>query len=256
MTAKITALDSVAPSSKKESISMSGVMPISPLQFARGMRPQLEKMGVLSKVSYALNDLDQKLLTYLSYRGGVFIEAGANDGRSQSNTMYFERYLGWRGLLIEPIPELAIKCRTNRPNSIVEECALVSREETRDAVEMTYCNLMSLVDGARGSVEADAAHIQKGRQFLRKNDDVRRVTVRTDTLNALIVRHGLDHIDLLSLDVEGFEAEALAGLDFENVAPKWILVEANDASAVAHVLADRYRLVADLSHHDKLYKLI
>ncbi|MFV0367705.1 MAG: FkbM family methyltransferase [Hyphomicrobiaceae bacterium] len=235
---------------------MAGVMPRNPLQLMRGMRPQLERMGVLSKVSYALNDLDQKLLAFISHRNGVFIEAGANDGNDQSNTKYLELYLGWRGLLVEPIPELAQKCRKNRPNSIVEECALVSRYDRRDAVDMTYCNLMSLVDGARGSVEADSAHIQKGRQFLRKNESVRRVTVRTDTLNALILRHGLDHIDLLSLDVEGFEAEALAGLDFDNVAPKWILVEANDEGAVEQTLGDRYELAAQLSHHDKLYKLL
>ena len=38
--------------------------------------------------SYALNQLDLKLLPYLGERPGVFIEAGGNDGISQSNTLY------------------------------------------------------------------------------------------------------------------------------------------------------------------------
>lgn len=37
--------------------------------------------------------------------GGFFIEVGALDGETFSNTLYFEKSLGWKGLLIEPNPE-------------------------------------------------------------------------------------------------------------------------------------------------------
>ena len=47
---------------------------------------------------------------HLTRRGGVFVEAGANDGYAQSNTYYFERMRGWSGVLIEPVPELAHHC--------------------------------------------------------------------------------------------------------------------------------------------------
>ena len=39
----------------------------------------------------ALNGLDNKLEGYLNYKNGFFIEAGANDGYSQSNTNYLEK---------------------------------------------------------------------------------------------------------------------------------------------------------------------
>lgn len=35
-------------------------------------------------------------------QGGVFVEAGAYNGEHLSNTLYFERYRGWTGLLVEP----------------------------------------------------------------------------------------------------------------------------------------------------------
>jgi hypothetical protein len=35
-------------------------------------------------------DLESKLMRYIPYRDGVFIEAGANDGLTQSNT------IGWK----------------------------------------------------------------------------------------------------------------------------------------------------------------
>src|ERR1700720_2205343 len=55
-------------------------------------------------------------------RGGVFFEAGANDGLLFSNTAYLERYCGWKGLLVEAIPHKFVECVRNRPNSIVEHC--------------------------------------------------------------------------------------------------------------------------------------
>src|SRR5437773_417214 len=102
--------------------------------------------------SFALNELDIQLARLLGeQRRGFFIEAGANDGIAQSNTLYFENYLGWRGLLIEPIPELAQKCRSNRPRAVVENTALVPFEFDQATVEMRYCNLMSLIKGGMRS---------------------------------------------------------------------------------------------------------
>jgi hypothetical protein len=71
-----------------------------------------------SQESFALNQLDLKLRPHLNLHGGFFIEAGANDGVNQSNTLYFEKNLNWKGILIEPIPELAQQCKENRPDCI------------------------------------------------------------------------------------------------------------------------------------------
>lgn len=51
----------------------------------------------------ALNDLDSKLEKYLNFQNGFFIEVGGNDGYKQSNTYYLEKFLGWRGILVEAI---------------------------------------------------------------------------------------------------------------------------------------------------------
>ena len=36
---------------------------------------------------------------------GFFIEAGAHDGVEASNTLYLEKKMGWKGLLVEPNPD-------------------------------------------------------------------------------------------------------------------------------------------------------
>ena len=79
---------------------------------------------------YSLHELDEKLLKYLNYENGFFIECGANDGVSQSNTLLLEQKLNWSGLLIEPGLDNFHKCKHIRSKCIVENYALVSSEYT------------------------------------------------------------------------------------------------------------------------------
>ena len=60
--------------------------------------------------------LDQRMLKYINFNNGFYIECGANDGVNQSNTWYFEKELGWRGLLIEPIGKVFEELKKNRSN--------------------------------------------------------------------------------------------------------------------------------------------
>jgi FkbM family methyltransferase len=215
----------------------------------------MERVGLRPRRSFGSDQLDIRLAEHLRRRGGFFVEAGSNDGISQSNTAYLEPYLGWRGLLIEPIPDLAQKCKMNRPRAIVEQCALIEEGFSDQTVEMTYCNLMSLVRGARGSLEADEAHVAAGRQHLSPDDAPYTVEVQARTLTSVLDACAIRQVDLLSLDVEGYEGQVLRGLDFNRYAPRFILVEVNNPVEVERALNDRYDFIAQLSHHDRLYRL-
>lgn len=219
------------------------------------LRSGLELVGVRRRMSFALEQLDIKLLDYIKFARGIFVEAGANDGLTQSNTAYFEQYRGWRGLLIEPIPQLVKLCAANRPLARVEQCALVPFDFGHSAVTMRYCNLMSIVEGARGSPAADMTYLINGRQWLSAADQPYTLQVPARTLTDVLASHRIKRIDFLSLDVEGFEAPALMGLDFSRFSPTWILVEANDRRAIETILMPRYAFVAALSDVDRLYHL-
>src|SRR4051794_30160124 len=95
-------------------------------RFRRIRRDVYERLGIERLSMPALGDLDRKLQRYLPERGGTFVEAGANDGYRQSNTYYLERFKGWTGVLVEPVPALYEQCRKDRPRSQVFNCALVS----------------------------------------------------------------------------------------------------------------------------------
>lgn len=213
----------------------------------------MRKLGDLAYRSVALNQLDLKLRRYVDFEGGFFIEAGANDGIRQSNTYFFERRRDWSGLLVEPVPELAAECRRNRPRCVVESVALVPFGFPSPTVEMRFCNLMSLVKGAMRSDQEELAHIEKGCAV--QHIQTRELTVPTATLSSLLDKHGIERVDLLSLDVEGFELQVLKGIDFRRHAPAHILVEARYRNEIDAFLGDRYESIAELTHHDVLYRV-
>jgi FkbM family methyltransferase len=214
-------------------------------------RPGIDEIA--SRHSFALNGLDSKLNSYLDFDNGFFVEAGANNGISQSNSLYFELYRGWRGLLVEPVPHLASECKSNRPRAIVENYALVS-DSNISQIEMEFCGLMSLVKGAMKSEKEEREHIKNGCKV--QGLHAYSLVVPATTLSTILIRHQIKHIDLLSLDVEGFELEVLKGIDFTKHRPMHLLIEARYREEIEEYLDGLYTPIVDLSHHDVLYKVV
>lgn len=216
-------------------------------RISRGVRHLLGE-----EQSFALNQLDLKLAPYLNFRDGTFVEAGANDGLNQSNTLFFEKYRGWKGLLIEPVPELAKRCAQNRPACSVENCALVADDYAAPTVPMTYCNLMSVVQGGMKSPAEEQNHVRIGCQVQAVESYKFEATART--LSQVLAQHGLERFDFLSLDVEGYELSALRGLDLQRFRPTWMLIEARYRDEIDACLAPDYEPVAQLALRDVLYR--
>ncbi|MCU0536478.1 MAG: FkbM family methyltransferase [Hydrococcus sp. Prado102] len=201
----------------------------------------------------SLHEIDRKIEKYLPQKNGIFIEAGANDGFSYSNTYYFERFRNWTGILVEGIPELYEKCVLERPNSKVFNCALVSSDYQEPHVTMVYANAMSLVRGALKSSEADENHIKKGSE-IQLNVVPYEIQVPARTLTSILDECQIDRIDLLSLDVEGFELNVLKGLDFNKYQPNFMLIEARFKEEIDSYISNLYDQIDQFSQQDFLYK--
>lgn len=204
------------------------------------------RQAVLGK-SYALHELDYKLGGYVRRRSGFFIEAGAYDGLRQSNTAWFEKRRGWRGLLVEPDPDLAAKCKVNRPASMVENVALVADSKTTPEVELVAAGLVGMVADTRNLLDPQSYYQN------RTPPSQRRIKVGTATLSDLIDRHHIERVDLLSLDVEGYELQALAGLDLDRHRPGAIVVECRRLEDTIEMLQPHYQQPIQLSYHDYLF---
>ena len=51
-----------------------------------------------------------------------------NTGIFQSNTLFLEKDLNWKGILVEPNFKYFLQCIKNRPKSIIINCLLTSFE--------------------------------------------------------------------------------------------------------------------------------
>lgn len=217
---------------------------------SRARRFAAEARGDDSLSRPALHGMEAKLNGIIDRDGGFFVEAGGHDGFTQSNTYWLERFRGWRGILVEPMPELAAEARLSRPGATVFQCALVAADETRERITMRFGDLMSMVEGVR-----DPDWV-KGGTILGWRDSYE-IDVDARTLSSLLDDVGAPEVDLLSLDVEGFEGPALRGLDMERHAPRYVLVEIHDRERdrppVDAVLGSRYVEHGWLSPLDLLY---
>jgi hypothetical protein len=149
----------------------------------------------------------------------VFVEAGAHDGYTQSNTYFLERRRGWSGVLVEAVPELAERARRRRPRSQVVQAALVG-PGAPPTVSIRFGDLMSTL-GDAGTRRRPG---QRGPRPLHRRGP------RPHALGHPR-RGGVARVDLLVLDVEGHELDALRGLDLDRHAPGLLLVEMLDMAA-------------------------
>lgn len=145
-------------------------------------------------------------------RQGVFVELGAGDGATLSNSLAFEEKLGWTGLLIEPVSVLFEKLQRNRPKAKCVNACVSGRAGYRLFAE----------DGLNSGMS--------DRNLRESDDDVQLVHCRS--LGDLIDQHlgaAGSHIDYLSLDTEGTELEILRAFDFQRHVVDVMSIEVHDS---------------------------
>ena len=134
---------------------------------------------------------------------GFFVDVGAGDGVTSSNTLTFEQR-GWRGLCIDADPRSYLKLLLQR------RCAFFSAIRAYEgATEMFLSDRVPDHTRATGPIGPG-----------------RTISVPCVPLGVLLPRLGMcNHIDLLSVDVEGLELEVLRSFDIESDYPTVIIVE-------------------------------
>ncbi len=162
-------------------------------------------------------------------RTGYFVEVGANHPRFASQTWHLEQ-LGWRGLLIEPQPDLAENLRRQR-SALVFAVACSSPANAGQ-------HLKFHVAGALSSLERD--RMAPGAELQR----VIEVPVRTLD-DILVEAQAPVPLDLISLDVEGHELKVLEGFTFARWRPRLVLLEdhVGDLGKHRYLVAAGYKLI-------------
>ncbi len=207
---------------------------------------------------FGADNLDEKLKKYLNYDNGFFVELGANDGKTQSNTLYYEKHRGWRGVLIEPIPQNFLKCRKNRsPENYIVCNACTSFDYQEKFVEIIYSNLMSTAPGLESDLKDPMEHAKTGKQYLSETEDNFVFGALAKPLNEILIEaRAPRQIDFLSLDVEGAEIEVLKGIDHNQFRFTYMCIESRGIEKIEHFLNEKgYEMIEKITFHDYIFKL-
>lgn len=156
--------------------------------------------------------LDTKV--FKGFTGGTFVDVGAHNGVTISNTLFFEQERGWTGLLIEPLPSVFRELQVNRPNAILENCAVSLEEGIVDFLEVEgYSEMTS------GIIQYyNPKHRQRiETEVQQQGGSARTIDVPSMRLSSLLEKHGIRHVHYLSVDVEGAEFAVIKSIDFDRV---------------------------------------
>ncbi len=149
---------------------------------------------------------------------GFFVEVGCIDGRRFSNTLALEER-GWRGLCVEAHAGYIELLRRNRHRSIICHCAAGEKDEDEIVFYANSRGSLSTVDRSK-----EALFRKKYGEYF-TGFEKQRVPMRR--LDTLFREHGITQIDIVSLDIEGYEGEALKGIDFQQYKPLVLVIESD-----------------------------
>jgi FkbM family methyltransferase len=154
-----------------------------------------------------------------------FVDIGANDGLTWSNSLEIERQLEWQGIAIEPHPTIFQQLINNRKCKCIN-IAVSDVEAELDffAIEGTWeANMLS----GLLSNYCDRHKARVMDEYKRYNGVATTVKVKTRPLQDILDDNNISKIDYLSIDTEGSEIPILKSVNFEKTDITLISVEAN-----------------------------
>jgi FkbM family methyltransferase len=165
------------------------------------------------------SEFDRRLRQCATGSDGFYVvQIGACDGLLADPIHAWIKQYNWRGLLVEPqraeFERLKSTYHDYRGRLVFENAAISSTNGT--------CTLYRVKDSLI------AADWERGIASVLPPLDLERFTaevVPCMTFDALLARHNVSRIDLLQIDVEGYDFEILKLLDFNKVHPRMIRYE-------------------------------
>ncbi|MFM8857934.1 MAG: FkbM family methyltransferase [Actinomycetota bacterium] len=191
---------------------------------------------------------DLFVLSHLDFKtNGFFVEFGATDGVSLSNTLLLERDYGWSGIVAEPARRWHKELTRNRTCAIDTRCVWTETGTQVEFLETSRRGLSTISEFADGDLHSEA------------RSDATSYSVATVSLNDLLRTHKAPHeIDYLSIDTEGSELTILESFDFSQHTFEVITCEHNfgsQRSGILSLLRDNgyLHVFEDLSKFDDWY---
>jgi FkbM family methyltransferase len=182
----------------------------------------------------------------------IFVDIGAHDGISYSNTYFFEKNLDWKGICVEPNPDQFAKLVKNRLCACVQAC--VANFSGKALFQKITGNPgHEWASGLSGLVSKyDNWHLNSFGNFINQNTSCEYIEVDCLPIADILDQYGIRHIDYLSMDTEGGELEILKSIDYNKYEIVLIDVEnnSNDPAIAEFLKTKNFSLIKKIQWDD------
>jgi len=159
-------------------------------------------------------------------RQGVFVDVGAFHPIHLSNTYFFERCLGWRGLCVEPNPSMHPYFEAHRPAcDLVKHCVWSRPRKVVMSFQKDPIEAYIREDDGEGKTEDNGI---SGAVLIEGEGKRPEFTAECKTLQDILRSRGLQKpatVDFLSVDAEAAEVEIFRDFPFDEFDIQVINVE-------------------------------
>lgn len=201
------------------------------LMFEKALRRASNTVGydlrpILTTKTPAIDILDLAVRDLMARQSDVtFLQIGAHDGLRNDPISYYIRKYRWHGLLVEPQPAVFAKLKENYqnvPGLIFENVAIAPQEGTlrlycfKNASPNEYATMLASAKRHHLSLNGDQVR-----------GEIAAIDVPARTTSSLLEKHGLQNLDVLQIDTEGYDFTILKSFDFRIAKPQIIHFENN-----------------------------
>jgi FkbM family methyltransferase len=186
-----------------------------------------------------------------------FLQIGACDGIIADSVFEYAKKYNWDGVLVEPIPYLFERLKINygwskkvrfensavSHNSVPRKMHMVA-EEFIDKLPDWSIGISSFYDNRNAIGYHDI------------NPYTKEITVNCIDFNSLLIKYNIHNIDLLQIDVEGYDYEIIKQIDFNNIVPKIVRYEHANISTEDNLSCKTLLKSAGYTTYDEGYDTI
>ena len=174
-------------------------------------------------------------------RDGVFLDVGCAWPKKDNNTYFLESELGWSGIGVDALPQFAGEWQRDRPRSRFFNYIAT---DSSGSIQTFY----------RVPDIPGISSVKPRETYSHHKVKYEEIRVPTTTLTKLLDDNHVARIDLLSMDIEGHELQALSGFDIDRFRPALVCIEyfnAGEEKLEAYFAAHGYERIDRYLEYDK-----